>query len=127
MAQNPTLHCNIETSTIITINHESAAFFENIIVTLNGTSRGIDLLGTTCRRKPQWTNQYTVTCFHQEDAIKHGSQGLISIIMIMGFIILSLFGVIAFMSYKKARKTEDRYPDGKFGDGQQTEFTIINS
>ena len=70
MAHNPTLHCDIAASTIRTMNHESAAFFENILVTLNGTSTGIDLLGTSCRSRAQRTNQYTVSCFHQEDMIR---------------------------------------------------------
>ena len=104
MAHNPTLHCDIAASTIRTMNHESAAFFENILVTLNGTSTGIDLLGTSCRSRAQRTNQYTVSCFHQEDMMELGSGGSIPIIMMMGFIILTLFGVIAFMLYKIKRE-----------------------
>ena len=104
MAHNPTLHCNIATSTIRTMSHESAAFFENILVTLNGTSTGIDLLGTSCRRRSQRTNQYTISCFHQDHMIEIGSGGSFQIIMIMGFIILTLFGAIAFMSYKTRRE-----------------------
>ena len=91
------------------MSHESAAFFENILVTLNGTSTGIDLLGTSCRRRSQKTNQYTVSCFHQEDMMEIGSAESIPMIMIMGFIILALFGTIAFMLHKtkqERRKTD---------------------
>ena len=86
------------------MSHESAAFFENILVTLNGTSTGIDLLGTSCRRTSQRTNLYTISCFHQDHMIEIGSGGSFQIIMIMGFIILTLLGVIAFMLYKTKRE-----------------------
>lgn len=100
MAHNPTLHCNIASSAIRRI-HDTAAFFENILVTLNGSHSGTDLLGTSCRTRP---NQYSITCFHEDDRIETGSEGSITLISIMVMIIFCLLGIIAFMCYKIRRE-----------------------
>ena len=103
MAHNPTLHCNIGSSDIRRM-YDTVAFFENILVTLNGSSTRTDLFGTSCRTRP---NQYTVTCFHEDDRMETGSGGAIPLIMIMMIVILCLLGVIAFMCYKIRREQKN--------------------
>ena len=121
MVHNPTLNCNIATSSIQTM-YDNAASFENILVTLNGDREGTELFGTSCRAR---RNRYTVKCFHEDDWLEIGSGGSISLMMIMICIIFALLAIVAFLAYKlrrERRKNNDL--ERKLGASQLTEYRI---
>ena len=121
MVHNPTLNCNIATSSIQTI-YDNAATFENILVTLNGAGQGTELLGTSCRAR---RNRYTVKCFHEDDWFEIGSGGSIPLMMIMICIIFALLAIIAFLGYKLRRERRKSYDlERKCGRSQSTEYRI---